>query len=447
MSKTNQMIITDNIDLSQKKIFTKDEFYKDNKSLKNFSLKDFRSIDSAKIEKNSEIVYYALVSTSDKVINNRNYDYESWLDTVKAKKWLKPYKKPILYNHDLYFSSPQGRIENAFFIKHEGKQILASSIEEELPTEVIDYYDSIGAFSVGTGSVITKFTADEWLAERINNELDLTVSQSSFMNKAVCNICGKDFFGSECCHYPGEEYEIEENGKKVKKVCVVNTFDFEPIELSFVNLPANDTSVVYVYKTEKEGNKADDSLVNTDKKDGVENQEDKNNNETNKNINKDNNEKEGGVSEPVNDFKDILKNQISDKFNLSEDKKELFGKLFDTMDSNQIKDFISFLEEINKKEEVVTNDSKEEESLTEDSKEGKTPKDNKGQTEEKTNEPNENKENKEEGSVEDNKNEKENKFSDNGPASKFFNKDGSTIKKAKINNELQAIVNACIEEE
>ena len=452
MDSKNKMIITDNIDLSTKTILTQDEFYKENKNSKNITISDFRSLDSSQIEKKSDMVYYALVSSSNKIINNRNYDDQSWLKTVKDKKWLMPYKKPILYNHDLYFSTPHGRIENAFYINHQNKEVI-SSIKEKLPEEVVDYYDSIGAFNNGTSSVIARISADEWLSNRIENDIDLTVSQSSFMNKAICNICGNDYYGDSCPHFPGREYEVEVDGKKEKKVCVVNTFDYEPIELSFVNLPANDTSVVF--KMTKNNN-----VNNITPSDNVEENnakvEDKkvNNQDLNQIENK--NKEEGGKEDPVENFKDVLKQVIESKIQLSDELKEPFQRLFDSMNSEQVKDFITLLEQLQEKKEQTVDASKETEVKEQESKNVETTTNDSNETnevvkeeqkEQPTNDLNEQvvveEKTVEQTSTTD---AKEEKFSSENPISKFFNNDEKTVK-TKIDNEMQALINACIEEE
>jgi hypothetical protein len=248
-----KIIITDNIDLSNKDGFSKDDFYADKRN----------SVITSDAKANANVYkgtkkFYALLSTSDKEINNRMYSSSSWKKTVMDGAWQgKPYKKPILRNHDLYNSTPLGRINDSFYIEHNTLEVFNKD-NNVLPQAVIDNYISQGCFESGSASVIVEFNADEDTAKRLVDGLDLTVSQSSFMNKATCNICGKDYFQSGGCnHVAGTTYEIEKDGKSEKVKCVLHTEDYEPIELSFVNLPANDTSTVFVFdgKNEKVKNK------------------------------------------------------------------------------------------------------------------------------------------------------------------------------------------------
>lgn len=239
-------IITDDIDLSSKKIYTENEFYKS----KSVSTTDSHKVSVTQVSDSVNLQqdgtqFYAVMSVSDKIINGRKYSYDSWKQTVIDGSWVKPYNKPILKNHDLYNCEPVGRIQNAFMIDNATKQVVAKSIQEELPQDVINFFDSKGVFSEGTGALICRFTADDHLAARIKSGLDVTVSQSSFMEKATCSICGKDYFGDECTHFAGELYEDKENG--IQNVCYIKAEDFDPIELSFVNLPANDVSVICTY--------------------------------------------------------------------------------------------------------------------------------------------------------------------------------------------------------
>lgn len=448
MSNIKKMIITDNIDLSSKQMISKDEFYSNKKSNYNLKNNDFYTLDSSKIENDKEMLYYALVSTAGKIINYRDYDNDSWKKTVIDKLWISPYKKPILYNHDLYFSSPQGRIVNTFFINHQNKEVEACSYKETLPNEVINFYDSIGSFSEGTGSVIARFQPNDILAERIKNELDLTVSQSSYMSKAVCNICGKNYFSSECTHYPGETYEVEEDGVTKKKMCIVKTYDFEPIELSFVNLPANDTSVVYVYKLNSQLNN-DSKIIDNNhiseniEKDNKEEEKDKKNND---------NEKEGGnLQENMEDkFKNMLKKTVEDRLGINDESSESFNKLFDSMNSEQVEEFIKivdFLENKNKKIEDKL--EKEEENKAEELKEKEEQKDN-SEKKDELKEKEEQKDSSEKGEEkEELKGKEEQKESSNDskekPIEKFYKDSKETESNViKYDSELEALINSVI---
>ena len=427
MSKEKRMIITDNLDLSERKIITKDEFYQDKKNSSKINISDFLTVDSGKIEKNKEMLYYALVSTSDKEINCRSYDYKSWEKTVVDKMWISPYQKPILYNHDLYNSSPQGRIQNTFFINHSDKKVICSSLEEELPQDVINFYDSLGAFNEGTASIIARISPDNVLAQRIESGLDITVSQSSYMDKAVCSICGKNYYGDECSHIPGKTYKLEDGSEKT---CIVKTFDYEPIELSFVTIPANKTSIVYSFQ--KKQSSSNDNLAENN----IQIKDDEN--EDNKNI-------KNGENKDM-ELKNILKDMISQKLNLGEELKDSYDKLFDSMTPEQINYFKNIIDHLTKKAEVVENHSDNEKNNTEESlnNEGENLNSQNNVNEDNENNLNEvNKDNKDADLENKPCTQKENKFKDNENVENFY-KDSNVENKPKYDNETQALINACL---
>lgn len=334
--KKNLMLITDGVDLTQKKIVTKDDFYSSNAgksaSMTDSSETGMRILDSVA---ESKFDYYVIISTSDKEINNRLYSYDAWKKTVDEGLWLKPYKKPVLYNHDLYASLPFGRIVDTFFVNNVTKQVVSSSLGTELPKEVIHYYDSIGAFKEGSGTLIGKINPSEILKRRLDSDLDVTVSQSSMTDKTVCSVCGKEYFGEECNHIAGYEYKVE--GKTVK--CLVTIGDFDPIEISFVNRPANDVSVVC--KVEKfVSTKTDDSKEKEETKEITDNKhidEPEVKEEKTKTIK----DKENTDCK-MNILKDVSKKYIAQKMKLEDDEAaiEKLTKMLETLSDEQIKNLV-----------------------------------------------------------------------------------------------------------
>lgn len=238
-------IMTDDLDLSNKQGITSDQFYKkDETSVINDS--------STKLSKpyKGDKRFFAVLSTSDKIINSRIYDKESWKKTVIDGSWHGPiYAKPMLRNHMLYSGTPFGRIKDSFFVDHNGI-VVSNKDNRELPQKVLDYFKNLNLFEDGTGTVIVEFTSDEETAQRIIGGIDVTVSQSSFFGKATCTVCGMDYYGGECSHIAGRTYQIKKDDVTVDTPCYVMTSDFEPVELSIVNVPANNTSIIYVLDTE-----------------------------------------------------------------------------------------------------------------------------------------------------------------------------------------------------
>ena len=91
--------------------------------------------------------------------------------------------------------------------------------------------------------------------KKIEDGFYLTVSQGIFVEDMRCNICGSSIW--ECSHSVGREYELED---KTKKVCIpVASGQYEAGEISIVNVPANDTSIIYI--PDKKENKTNDAKI------------------------------------------------------------------------------------------------------------------------------------------------------------------------------------------
>lgn len=366
-----ELIITDdvNLELKDKSLLSHDSIYKtkDSKAT-HISIADAKSNSSIKNG------VYAILSVSDKAINNRLYDYESLKLNVMNGDWTKPYKKPFLRNHDLYYE-PAGRIVNAWFVDHENMQVSCPDGQQELPQEVLKHYQDLKCFNEGTGSTIVEMVTTEDSYERIKNGLDATVSQSSYMGKATCNICHQDYFGGECTHHAGRNYQLEKDKETINQTCYVECKDFEPVELSIVNNPANDSSILFVLNSKTSNtkdSKDDEEQAIVDSKIDNENNNDKVK-RTESNI-KDCEQEDSQPEETNNKtedsmFKDLLKKAIStnvsDKFGA--DSLESFGKLFDSLENeSQIENLQVFLdnlkitpEEVIETEEPETKDEQE----------------------------------------------------------------------------------------
>lgn len=197
---------------------------------------------------------YMLATTSDKEINSRTYADKSTKELVVSGGWTSPYNKPVLKNHDQIEGEPQGRILDAWYVTHDGLSV-ESAHDSVLPEEVLKFFQDNGCFEEGTGSTILKAFVDNETMKKIEDGFYLTVSQGIFVEDMRCNICGSSIW--ECSHSVGREYELED---KTKKVCIpVASGQYEAGEISIVNVPANDTSIIYI--PDKKENKTNDAKI------------------------------------------------------------------------------------------------------------------------------------------------------------------------------------------
>lgn len=446
-----QLIITDDVNIDSKDIglLSYDSIYK----------KDRTKVFTHDSKSGTSVVksgIYALLSTSDKSINNRLYDYDSLKSNVVNGDWLKPFKKPFLRNHDLYSDMPSGRIIKSWFVDHETLEVSKPKSQDDLPTPVLDFYKNLKCFDNGTGSTIVEIAADENTYERVKNGFDATVSQSSYMGKAVCNICHQDYFSGECNHYTGREYQIEVDKQTIKKICNLECSDFEPIELSIVNNPANDTSILFVYEhssnnsnnsdNKNEKNEIKDTEIdNSLNKDKIE--------ETEKNKKQDievTEDKENKNTEEVM-FKDLLKNTISksvsDRF--GEEVKDPFAQLFDSLEKEeQVSNLQKFLDalELSLDNEEDTNEEPEESNN--DNKETKEPEESKntadgagntGEEDKKDTKDSEEKDPDKKSEAEDEKDTKEETKADD--LKDIYDSKNVVIKDTQLNKKVEAILN------
>jgi len=176
-------------------------------------------IDSSGIESaDLNLVCEVDATHSGTLINNRIYPPDSMKKGIKS--WTKPFKKPVLLNHDEH-GEPVGRVIGAKYI----------------PTSLGDgsrEYRPILKPSEGYG--FTRLTVRINDASTIQKVLDgryETVSVRMSTNKAICSICDTDWSKDGMCeHYPGEKYD--------GKLAYVTTGDLVYREVSFVNIPADE---------------------------------------------------------------------------------------------------------------------------------------------------------------------------------------------------------------
>lgn len=217
-------------------------FIKDDKA-EIFHLKDFDNVtnfvntlqDSTPMDSKYEV--YNIATVSDKLINRRVYPDKHVLDTVLLNKWIKPFAKPLLTNHDIY-SDALGRVRDNFYIKHSDLAVQGGICE--LPEEVIAKFKENDFLKDGTGSVVLKLDVPGHVLERMMSGQMLTTSQASSTDEVVCSICGQGY--GDCDHIIGGVYE--------GKTAYLLTGELEPYENSVVNSPANDSSVILIFNCE-----------------------------------------------------------------------------------------------------------------------------------------------------------------------------------------------------
>lgn len=316
-------------------------------------------------------VAYMLASTSGKEINNRQYEDADYQRQIMERDWHVPYDRPVLRNHDSYSGNPVGRVKDGWYISHATKTKLLGN--DELPEDVLEFFKDHHCFDDGIGSTILKVSLDDETHERVKDGLDNTVSQGQFATKAVCNICGHDYLSGACEHIAGREYSTDSNDESKKVKCVPIISGLEPSEISIVNVPANDTSLIYISsepstpaldsQDAKEENK---KMEEIDKKTETCNDdttiENKIASNEEKTVEEDQQkQKKGDVM-----FKDLLKKAMADSLNASEKVIESFNSLFDKLETEEqitaLKDFLDAHQEtmIHEKETPASaEDSKE----------------------------------------------------------------------------------------
>lgn len=126
-----------------------------------------------------------------------------------SQKWIRPFGRPVLKNHDT-FEEPLGRIQEA---------------------KVVRFSDVDGVLQ------LVASISDPDAIQKIHDQRYLTVSVGVMASTVECSVCGVNWFNEGCEHTVGNTYQVEETGEEV--LCTAVIKDIEPIELSFVNNPAD----------------------------------------------------------------------------------------------------------------------------------------------------------------------------------------------------------------
>lgn len=348
-----------------------------------FNKKEINNTTDSSKKVNPDLDFYIVDTVADKEINSRTYDYDSIETSVKDKAWVFPFSKPVITNHNVgggWFGGDAnvlGRVVDSFFISHDKCKVTSKSKRDSnLPDTILK--DVLDKKTGGTGSSVVKVNLNSSSVERILDGRMVSFSQGSIYHNAVCNICGHDYRDAECSHYIGEKYTTEKDGVSVTKVCVPKMSDREPMEISEVVAPANDTSIIMIhnkktntlldltnikeedlFEVSTDNNSQQDNKNNkieTDSKNNSENTKNFNNQE--KNVKTDNNENKNkeevkNVSTKTNDRKEAMifkmarKNAINDlKKVLSQDKTKEIETIIDSFEQDEQYLIIDFMQTV-----------------------------------------------------------------------------------------------------
>ena len=322
-----------------------------------YKLEDFEQVDQKKLvefdsltdsEEDGDVIYN-IATVSDKEINCRIYPDQHIRDTVIQKKWLNPFLKPLLLNHDIY-TEPLGRIVDSFYVEHNTLDVLGGS--EKLPDSVVMKFKKEGHLEDGSGSVILKIKPFKDTLAKIKDGVMLTTSQASATDSLTCSICGKDYY--DCEHRIGGVYD----GKKA----LLKTGSLSPYENSSVNRPANDSSVFLRYSKNEDksyiyGTDNDNVLVSS-----TESKKDEETEDNVKNLPEDTKDtklveetldkKEGvkmkeKIAAQLKKLKERTLKDLSKTFSLDEEKKQKFSTVLDSFsedDTFTVLDFVELIE-------------------------------------------------------------------------------------------------------
>ncbi|MGL4998085.1 MAG: hypothetical protein ACRC5T_03880, partial [Cetobacterium sp.] len=174
------------------------------------------------------------------------------------------------------------------------------------------------------------------------------------------SICGKDYYTCPD-HVAGRNYDVESAGVTKAVKCVLIASDFNPIELSIVNIPANDTSTIFVL------NENENDVQSEDFDKGLIQVNDSKIDEANKKEENDTVEEQTDAQTQTEVSQDMFKKIAKDFFvknlelknlDMNEETKVAFDGLFETIDEKQVKLLSDFLEKLSVKvkdnEETVT---------------------------------------------------------------------------------------------
>lgn len=365
-------------------------------------------------EKEYQNIIYMLATTSDKKINYRKYDDEAVIEMSDNGSYMTPYNKPVLKNHNDWSGEPLGRVLDSFVIEHKTLSY-KSPYNSELSEEVIEYFKENNCFKDGKTSIILKCFVDNNTMEKIKDGYYLTVSQGITCSDMICNICGESFF--KCSHYAGSTYKVND----IKTECIPKAIGpFIAEEISIVNIPANDTSIIYLpeKKEENETSNVTDNK-NIQNQAQIDNQENQCKDSKNNNNIKDN---KGGSTMLKDLLRKSLLKDMKNVWTLKDEMSEKIETFFNSLEEEKIEDFISIInilqDSTNEKIKVIEDSVTELKpyvatgTLGQTEEQDKQVEDEKKQTPEQKPENYNEQQNQQEQPVNDNKNPDENKLQD-----------------------------------
>jgi len=200
-------------------------------------------------EKRGLEIYYDL-SHSGRRINNRIYTVKGQRDGIATL--THPYPKPILTHHD-GTSDPIGRFvsgqwedlsNSAWYHFSDANEFLEvkRAFESDSPKRIYSVMKKYNLLTnkdwpgLGRMRVRARIT-DEKAIEKFLDGRYVTFSAGSTTDRHVCSICDSDWAeGDVCEHRHGKIYDGD--------ICVFVTGQFEVLEGSVVNMPADDLSQV-----------------------------------------------------------------------------------------------------------------------------------------------------------------------------------------------------------
>lgn len=184
---------------------------------------------------NSSSKKYRLVAKirathSGYLLNNRVYPGAFMKDATET--WVRPYRKPVLVNHNQHEGAPIGRVIGAEYhqLKH-GEDFNR------------DYAKPSSGDDLGSGFIILNLSInDKDAIDRVMDGRYETVSTGHHTDRALCSICGNNWLTDSadsdsdgiCEHRPGKKYTIEDKSRTCFLVGGKMTYD----EVSYVNVPA-----------------------------------------------------------------------------------------------------------------------------------------------------------------------------------------------------------------
>lgn len=170
----------------------------------------------------AEDVFIFKASIADNEQDDRNYMPFN-LKALQDLKKLYP-GKTMLKDHARSADNQIARIYDTELVQNANKTTELGELHTELIAKIY----------------MIKTDSNKDLIAEIMGGIKKEVSTSTVPEKMVCSICGTDNMKDYCCHWPGQEYTVDDGSPKgTKKRCkMLLSGAKEAYELSFVAVPA-----------------------------------------------------------------------------------------------------------------------------------------------------------------------------------------------------------------